>query len=112
MAEIRALPPARKKRRHFGLARGRFTVPESFFEPLPDEVVASFEAGRVRPPEWEGSGIRDVRIDEPAVMQLPRLPPLHADPFDRILISQAIEHGLTLLTPDRLISQYPVRLSW
>ena len=45
-------------------------------------------------------------------MQLPRLPPLHADPFDRILISQAIEHGLTLLTPDRLISQYPVRLSW
>ena len=51
VAEIRALPPARKKRRPFGLARGRFTVPESFFEPLPDEVVASFEAGRVRSPE-------------------------------------------------------------
>lgn len=51
VAEIRAVAPARKKRRPFGLARGRFTVPESFFEPLPDEVVASFEAGRVRPPE-------------------------------------------------------------
>ena len=51
VAEIRALPPARKKRRPFGLARGRFTVPKSFFEPLPDEVVASFEAGRVRSPE-------------------------------------------------------------
>ena len=45
VAEIRALPSARKKRRPFGLARGQFTVPTSFFEPLPDKVIASFEAG-------------------------------------------------------------------
>lgn len=51
VAEIRALPSTRKKRRPFGLARGQFTVPDSFFEPLPEEVVASFQAGPVKPGE-------------------------------------------------------------
>lgn len=51
VAEIRALPSTRKKRRPFGLARGQFTVPDSFFEPLPEEVVASFETGPVHPGE-------------------------------------------------------------
>ena len=51
VAEIRALPPARRKPRPFGLARDRFTVPSSFFEPLPDEIVASFGAGPVTPDE-------------------------------------------------------------
>ena len=51
-------------------------------------------------------------IDEASALQLRRLPLLHGDPFDRILICQAIEHGMTLLTPDRLVAQYPVRISW
>lgn len=43
VAEIRALPRAPKKRRPFGLARGQFTVPSAFFDPLPEEVIESFE---------------------------------------------------------------------
>jgi PIN domain nuclease of toxin-antitoxin system len=39
-----------------------------------------------------------------------RIPPLHDDPFDRMLICQVIVHGMALLTPDDLISQYPVRV--
>ena len=74
--------------------------------PLPEEPALFV------PRQRERHGFLSLPIDEPAVMQLPRLPPLHHDPFDRILICQAIEHGLTLLTPDRLISRYPVRLSW
>ncbi len=35
------------------------------------------------------------------------LPPLHRDPFDRILIATAQIHDLSLVTPDLLISQYP-----
>ncbi len=35
------------------------------------------------------------------------LPPLHKDPFDRLLIATAMEHRLTLLTPDQHIRQYP-----
>ena len=41
-----------------------------------------------------------------------RLPDVHRDPFDRLLICQAIEHGLTLVTPDRHIRRYPIRTLW
>jgi PIN domain nuclease of toxin-antitoxin system len=35
------------------------------------------------------------------------LPPIHKDPFDRILVAQAIVEGITLLTTDSLVAQYP-----
>lgn len=35
------------------------------------------------------------------------LPPIHKDPFDRILMAQAMEEGITLLTSDTLVAQYP-----
>jgi PIN domain nuclease of toxin-antitoxin system len=49
---------------------------------------------------------------EAAALQVAKLPLLHKDPFDRILIAQAIEHGLMLATPDPLIRQYAVRTIW
>ncbi|MBK7001131.1 MAG: type II toxin-antitoxin system VapC family toxin [Rhodoferax sp.] len=36
-----------------------------------------------------------------------KLPPLHKDPFDRILVAQASVEGITLLTADTRVSQYP-----
>ena len=36
----------------------------------------------------------------------------HKDPFDRILISQAIADGLTLITGDEMIRRYPVSVRW
>ncbi|MDP9461407.1 MAG: type II toxin-antitoxin system VapC family toxin [Actinomycetota bacterium] len=38
------------------------------------------------------------------------LPPLHRDPFDRLLVAQARRHDLVLATADRLVTQYDVRL--
>lgn len=38
---------------------------------------------------------------------LPALPPVHRDPFDRMLIAQSAAEGLTLLTTDRMIARYP-----
>ena len=35
------------------------------------------------------------------------LPPIHKDPFDRLLIAQAMVEGITLLTVDSTIAQYP-----
>jgi PIN domain nuclease of toxin-antitoxin system len=35
------------------------------------------------------------------------LPALHGDPFDRLLVAQAISEGLLLLTSDRRLSEYP-----
>jgi PIN domain nuclease of toxin-antitoxin system len=36
------------------------------------------------------------------------LPALHSDPFDRMLVAQALEEGLTVLTRDALVRQYAV----
>ena len=49
-------------------------------------------------------------LNESAVAQLGGLPALHRDPFDRMLICQALAHGLTLASSDPLIRQYPVIL--
>jgi PIN domain nuclease of toxin-antitoxin system len=37
-----------------------------------------------------------------------RLPLLHPDPFDRILVAQALSEGLTLVTQDKALHEYPV----
>lgn len=51
-------------------------------------------------------------LEETALFQEPRLPPVHTDPFDRALICQAIANGLTILTPDAFIHRYPVQALW
>ena len=54
----------------------------------------------------------ELALCEAAVLQLPRLPALHRDPFDRMLVCQSIEHGLTIVTPDEAVREYPVRTLW
>jgi len=49
-------------------------------------------------------------LDEASIGHLEELPALHRDPFDRMLICQAIEHGLTMVTVDKIISAYPVNV--
>lgn len=56
--------------------------------------------------------IDSLPLTEKAVFHLNKLPNYHKDPFDRMLICQAIEHNLTILTCDALIVQYPVNTVW
>lgn len=51
-------------------------------------------------------------LDEETARHLPRLPRLHKDPFDRMLVCHALIHGLVILTPDDLVTRYPVRTEW
>ena len=60
----------------------------------------------------ERHGIAALPLNERAILHLHKLPTLHRDPFDRMLICQAIEHDCLVLTPDPLITQYPVRTRW
>jgi len=85
------------------------------------EIATKYGLGRLPLPEpaerfvpdmREHHGIASLPIDEESVLQTTRLPPLHRDPFDRLLVCQAIVHGMTLLTPDPLITQYPARVVW
>ena len=74
--------------------------------PLPEP------AARYVPSRRQANGIASLDLSEEAVLQLPKLPSLHTDPFDRMLICQAIAHGFAILTPDEWIARYPVRVLW
>ncbi len=63
-----------------------------------------------RATELTAARILPIRVSH--VTALAALPMLHKDPFDRILIAQAIAEGLDFLTNDEPISAYPVRVIW
>ena len=41
-----------------------------------------------------------------------QLPPIHGDPFDRLIISQAVTENLIIITKDGIIPQYDVKVLW
>ena len=52
--------------------------------------------------------IYSLSVDEVSVAELAKLPPYHRDPFDRLLICQAVVNNMTLATVDGEIRKYPV----
>ena len=67
---------------------------------------------RFVPAQRKQHSIDVLPLDEEATLHLTRLPALHRDPFDRMLVCQAIVHHLVILTPDELINQYSARTMW
>ena len=53
------------------------------------------------------NGYDELPITSAHAVALDTLPPIHKDPFDRILVAQSIVEGITLLTADALVAQYP-----
>jgi PIN domain nuclease of toxin-antitoxin system len=53
------------------------------------------------------NGYSELPVASEHAVELESLPPLHKDPFDRILVAQAMVEGITLLTSDALVAQYP-----
>ena len=56
--------------------------------------------------------IEPLAFDETCAAHDALLPPHHRDPFDRGLVSQAILHGMTIVTPDAAIARYPAPVLW
>jgi len=56
--------------------------------------------------------IESLPLTDSAVLRLQSLPMLHRDPFDRMLICQAIDESAVLLTPDAQVRAYPVSTQW
>jgi PIN domain nuclease of toxin-antitoxin system len=75
---------------------GKLPLPEVPAEYLPRQRVAH--------------RIATLPVEEAALSHLASLPPLHRDPFDRLLIAQSLYHGLTLVTIDDAIQAYQVPL--
>jgi PIN domain nuclease of toxin-antitoxin system len=53
------------------------------------------------------SGYTELPILSDHVVAIDSLPPIHKDPFDRLLVAQATVEGITLLTADSIVAQYP-----
>jgi PIN domain nuclease of toxin-antitoxin system len=81
------------------------------------EAAIKIALGRLRVPDTiesgvVGSGFERLPIGFPHAETAARLPPHHADPFDRMLVAQAQIEGLTLVTHDRRLGRYEVDLLW
>lgn len=67
------------------------------------------EPGRLRRRLFE-NGYDELPVGGEHAIGVAALPPLHRDPFDRLLIAQALHEGLTLITSDRAVGQYPASI--
>ncbi len=60
--------------------------------------------------EFNGIGILDITVD--SLTQLTDLPPHHGDPFDRLIIAQALVEELIIIGKDSAFDAYGVRREW
>lgn len=85
------------------------------------EVVVKSALGRIELPtpvdrfftsQLEANAFVPLPIQMRHALGLSALPDVHRDPFDRILIAQAIAEELTFVTGDRMLRRYPVTVEW
>jgi PIN domain nuclease of toxin-antitoxin system len=66
---------------------------------------------RVLRRELIDAGYQELEVKGQHALEVEQLPPIHHDPFDRLLIAQAISEGIFLMTHDNVVAQYngPIR---
>jgi PIN domain nuclease of toxin-antitoxin system len=79
-------------------ANGKLQFPES------PHIVVPRETARL--------GLRPLPVNQAHALATYDLPLHHRDPFDRLLIAQALTEALTLITSDREMRRYPARILW
>jgi PIN domain nuclease of toxin-antitoxin system len=103
--EPEKLPPA--ARRHLDAASAVYISAASVWEIAIKVRLGKMKADPQRLVERiEASNMRDLPVFSRHTMLVSELPLLHADPFDRLLIAQAISEPLHLLTTDSRMKQY------
>ena len=88
----------------------------------PWEVAIKVAAGKIRlrepPMHWfvglsERYELRELPLDAYSACAAAALPPIHRDPFDRVLVALAQTHTLMILTSDENIPKYPgIKTLW
>lgn len=85
------------------------------------ELMVKALAGRLRLPDAlerflsdpiEEAGFRVLSLEPRHVLALPELPQIHGDPFDRMLVAQALVEEMSVVTGDPAIARYPVDVVW
>jgi PIN domain nuclease of toxin-antitoxin system len=84
------------------------------------EIVTKNSLGKLEIPgiqvtlnSWPSDlGARVLAIERSHVEALYALPLLHKDPFDCMIVAQAVAEGFTLVTSDETLHRYPVKWVW
>jgi len=76
------------------------------------KLVMSEEPSVLLPRELAKYNFTKIELTDTAIFGLSRLPAIHRDPFDRVLVVQAKLTGCTLVTPDKILARYPVEVFW
>jgi len=85
------------------------------------EMVIKTGLGRLELPEdtelflaqqLQQNAFRPLAMTLPHALAVRRLPPLHEDPFDRLLVAQARHEELALVSGDAAVRRYPVEVIW
>lgn len=85
------------------------------------EIILKYKLGKLPLPESPDIMITDqarrhdisiLPLDEQSVYRLLKIPLYHNDPFDRMLVCQALNHRMTILTPDKYIRKYKANVIW
>jgi PIN domain nuclease of toxin-antitoxin system len=85
------------------------------------EIAIKYALGKLALPEVPGtyvpermrrSGVDGLAVDHAHALHVASLPPHHRDPFDRLLIAQALLDGLVILTADPSFGRYDVEQRW
>ena len=71
---------------------------------LSDPIINYFKQIRVN------SGIELLNLTQEDIESIGVLPKIHSDPFDRLIISQAVNNQMTIISPDEKFLKYPVRV--
>ena len=85
------------------------------------EICLKWQAGKYRlpnpPRDWceeqiETWKLMPLPIGRSHMFRVTELPTHHKNPFDRLLVAQALEERLSIVTPDAHIKRYPVSVLW
>lgn len=102
---------ARKAINYFGCYYSMATLWEIAIKKSIDKLELNVSMGKFAN-DCETLGIRRLYAMPRHLDVLVQLPHIHRDPFDRLLVAQAISDGLTLVTKDRMIPKYDVPTLW
>jgi PIN domain nuclease of toxin-antitoxin system len=80
------------------VAAGRLAMPGSTIQSLLDQIAIA--------------GLSVLELEDRYILRSETLPFHHSDPFDRLLIAQALEEDLTILSSDEKIPLYDVKVIW
>jgi len=73
-------------------------------------LILADTPARLLTPFFAASGLRPLQLTMQHSFGVFDLPPHHSDPFDRLLVSQALHEEMTLVTSDRALAAYPVKV--